>query len=72
MIASVGAIDGTAIAAPMTPTTPRPEITPSSAVVIGITIASTVPRTSTRTTIAAPIPTISLSRVLGLESCEPR
>ena len=43
MIASVGAIDGTAIAAPMTPTTPRPEITPSSAVVIGITIASTVP-----------------------------
>ena len=39
---------------------------------IGITIESTVPSTKTRTIIAATMPTISLSRVLGEESCEPR
>ena len=68
MIASVGAIDGTTSAAPRTPIRPRPENTPTSAVAIGITIDITVPRTKTRTIIAATIPTISLSRVLGEES----
>jgi len=72
MIASVGAIDGTTSTVPTTPTTASPEITPTSAVPIGIAIAATVPMTRTRTIIAATIPTISLNRVLGCESCVPR
>ncbi len=72
MIASVGAIDGITIIPPSAPIRPSPENTPVSAVVIGITIESTVPSTKTRTIIAATIPTISLSRVLGVESWLPR
>ena len=72
MIPSVGAIDGTSIACPAKPSIARLAASATTAVVIGSGAATKVRKAKTRMIRAASTPMISLSPVLGLESCWPR
>ena len=72
MIPRVGAMDGTSIACPASPTMARPQARATIAVVTGSGAATKVRKANSRMIRAARTPMISLRPVLGLESCWPR
>ena len=65
-------MDGTSIAFPASPTMARPQARATIAVVTGSGAATKVRKANSRMIRAARTPMISLSPVLGLESCWPR
>ena len=71
MVASVGAVVGMSATWLRSVTTLRPHSRPSTAVRIGSPIATAEPKTSSRMTIAAAMPILSLAPVSGLDSSWP-
>ncbi len=71
MVASVGAMSGTPTRWPIRPMPIRPTISPTTAEMIGIPMATMVPKARLRMIIATAIPTSSLLSVSGLESSDP-
>ena len=67
IVATVGATSGTATRWPSSETMLRPQMSPKIATAIGRTIAVTVPKTTTRMSIAAAMPMISLVFASALE-----
>ena len=71
IVATVWAMSGTAIRWPSSPITPSAVVSPSTAVPIGMPIATTVPNVNVRMIIAARIPMMSLIEVSLGESTLP-
>jgi len=68
----IGPTEGTSTTWPSRPITDRPATRPSIAVVIGIAIATAVPKVNSRTITAIETPITSLDSVEGLDTACPR
>ena len=71
IVASVAPVDGMFTMCPLRPTMPRATLRATTAVMIGIPIATRLPSTRLRITIAAAMPTTSLLSVGSLDSVLP-